>query len=465
MTLELVLKLRSEGNEIFLVLCRSELSACPANPHHNLSFCAKCRLQSNNLVETFLPEDVNLIKLMSGVRSAEEFQSRDFHSQEDFERLTYRRAPLGQLVLSQLVDDFSDLTIPPAVLASRGVELLNRAVDLFDWSVTILQRLQIDEVYVWNGRRCSDGPVLHAANFLGIKKFCYISGATQNRIFIQPNAIHSLTEWRESIKLFCESRSVDDIRKLGSQFFDSQKSDSNPFFKLESVPSAKGKSRMAIFSSTLWENFNLPEFKSLPVDFAKPYDLIERICRDEILLNQFDIAVRWHPNLASAGSYEQAEILRVIENTPSVLHIPPDSGLNSYSLLANSDLAVSTGSTIGVEATFLGKPSILLGTALYSGLNAVYEPESYDEFLDLVTSQIHSKSEDQALMYGAFMAGFGEKLEFVGFDSVTGVFSFENREVFSVFSNSQKLFEFFKTIFQSLFRNKFSQRQVSKDEK
>lgn len=457
MTLELVLKLRNQGHNVFLVLCQSELHACPANPNHHLTFCAKCRLQSKNLVETLLPDDVQIVKLLDNLKSVKKFHVHDFENQKGFENLTHREAPLGHLVLSQLVDDVSDLKISLGMLRTRGIELLNMAVNLFDWSVDTLERLNIDEVYVWNGRRCSDGPVLHAAGLLGIAKYCFISGATQDRIFTQANALHSLTEWRRSIDFFCNQHSIETIRKLGNRFFVDQASNKNPFYGSEGIMNVGEKSKMSIFTSTLWENFNLPEFKSLPSDFANPYDLIERVCLDARLVEQFDITVRWHPNLVSAGPYEQDEIRRVMKSTPMVHHLPPKSEVNSYSLLEISDLVVSTGSTIGIEATYFGKPSILLGTAIYSGLDAVFEPKSYEEFIELVSGPIYSKNKDQALKYGAFMAGFGKRLTFVNYDPILENFSYSNTGVFGKFSAIFKLFELIKTITLNVFKS-FTQK-------
>ena len=105
---------------------------------------------------------------------------------------------------------------------------------------------------------------------------------------------------------------------------------------------------------------------------------------------------------------------------PGVTVIPPESEVSTYELMRAADVVVSSGSTAGVEATFWGKPSVLAGRSLYSGLGACHEPESVEELLDMLEDPALGQADHEgALRYGFFQATRGEPFRY-----------FESRDVF-----------------------------------
>jgi hypothetical protein len=87
--------------------------------------------------------------------------------------------------------------------------------------------------------------------------------------------------------------------------------------------------------------------------------------------------------------------------------IPPDSQISSYSLLQNCEKVLSFGSTVGIEAVFWGKPSILVGTMYYKDLGGTYNTNNHKEVIDLILARLEPKDKEPALMYGYFMKTFG----------------------------------------------------------
>jgi hypothetical protein len=70
---------------------------------------------------------------------------------------------------------------------------------------------------------------------------------------------------------------------------------------------------------------------------------------------------------------------------------------------------VTFGSTMGAEATFWSKPSILLGRAAYEGLGVAHEPRTYEEFEDLVLdSTLTPRGRLAAFKYGYWAAEAGD---------------------------------------------------------
>lgn len=96
--------------------------------------------------------------------------------------------------------------------------------------------------------------------------------------------------------------------------------------------------------------------------------------------------MRVHPNLA--GTQQSYLDLLSSLNHSKFIVIPAESKISTYSLLFKCDKVITFGSSVGVEATYWGKPSILLGTCFYKHLDVAYMPETTDHLLELLESEL-----------------------------------------------------------------------------
>ena len=137
--------------------------------------------------------------------------------------------------------------------------------------------------------------------------------------------------------------------------------------------------------------------------YRDPYNALNLILNDDRLRSLKCVVVRWHPNLKTCGPGERQSMERIIKNSPkNVVHIKPSSAVNSYGLLMASDKIVTFGSTIGVEAIYYGKPTILIGRAVYENTNATYIPKDHDEAMRLIVESLPPKSSRGAILYAAW---------------------------------------------------------------
>jgi hypothetical protein len=84
----------------------------------------------------------------------------------DFYNYEYANVPVGKLVLSQIVWDQRDSCLDFLDIKDRALKLAMGSIALYEEVKLIILKNSIDFVYVWNGRRCSDGPVVYAAKHL-----------------------------------------------------------------------------------------------------------------------------------------------------------------------------------------------------------------------------------------------------------------------------------------------------------
>ena len=92
--------------------------------------------------------------------------------------------------------------------------------------------------------------------------------------------------------------------------------------------------------------------------------------------------------------------------------LPPESPISSYALLDACEKVFSFGSTMGMEATYAGKPSVLLSEAYYRMLGAVYEPENPEEVKKCLLDRLHPKPFEATLPYGFYSRHRGEELRY-----------------------------------------------------
>ena len=112
------------------------------------------------------------------------------------------------------------------------------------------------------------------------------------------------------------------------------------------------------------------------------------------LVSQSDealVIVRAHPDEARGGRESQEPIATWIEqqgygDRPNVVFIPPTEYVSSYELIRLCDFCVVYNSTIGIEATLLGKPVITGGHTRYDNQHITHSAANRQAFLALLQS-------------------------------------------------------------------------------
>jgi capsule polysaccharide export protein KpsC/LpsZ len=85
-----------------------------------------------------------------------------------------------------------------------------------------------------------------------------------------------------------------------------------------------------------------------------------------------------------------------------------DSEVDTYALIDRSDIVVTAGSTVGIEAVYWGRPSITLGPSYYSELNVTHYPTSTAELQAMISSNNLNVDRELTIPYGYYMKTFGE---------------------------------------------------------
>ena len=167
----------------------------------------------------------------------------------------------------------------------------------------------------------------------------------------------------------------------------------------------KDKRNIVIFNSALEEFEGFPEWKAVLYD--KEQDILKQIFTYFQKNEDFFFYFRIHPNLQNLNNTQMRELKELSNlNFKNVKIIWPHEKIDSYALLDACEKVVTFGSTLGVEACFWGKPSILIGRAYYEDLDCCYIPKSTDETIQLLKKDLSPKSNQGALAYGYWFDKF-----------------------------------------------------------
>jgi len=412
-SLELAARHEVAGDRVYLLSCEGALASCPANPHHESQLCVRCRRQTAHSLNAILAPRVNRLTLSFDRRT---FTIPRFVDISDLVAFRMNGVPFGALVASQIVDDHRDCYVDLAPLAPRVERLLEDAINLYHAARRLFVEHAINKVYVWNGRRCSDGPVAYAALSLGISVETHVWGGDENSFqTIASPMIHDLAANHSAIiglyQSYVSEHGEETARLQASLFFEEQRRGTASYpgflsvvdrFAPGGLPPRDMRRRIVIYTSSFWEYYALPGYAG--GCYASHYEGIRALLQDERITGEHELIVRWHPNLRSCGPSERQVVERVIAGTSGcAVHLPPESSVDSYALLESADVVVTFGSTIGIEAAYYGKPSIMLGRSLYQGLGSCYEPTSHEQAVSLLQQPLPPLPRLGAIQYGLFL--------------------------------------------------------------
>tara|TARA_Y100000780_G_scaffold232485_1_gene264524 strand:+ start:47460 stop:48980 length:1521 start_codon:yes stop_codon:yes gene_type:complete len=425
--LELMEERSQQAAEIHFVRCKSKIPCCFANPKHLKAYCDYCVHRSSR-VNDFFPRAI-------------EKDVDQFWKQEDkvfFNSLRTQFSSLKELYDYKIKYCDIDFDIGQAVCCSLvsicrdSSESLLKEQNLIDslfltafYQLVSLSRLieseQYDEVIIFNGRFASVRGVLRYCQSKNIDIYCHERGGDFYRYaIVKQDTIHSLATHKnklESLKKSFTKKS--ELYKMGEDFFENQRKGKVYSWKSYITEQEHGKlpdsfqeslRKVSIFISSEDEFFALDDFK---VYFFE--DQVEAIRYmvsklKDVLGKSISLFIRMHPNLAGIDNHFIRSIKALEQEGLNV--IDADSNVSSYALVDQSDLIITFGSTVGVEACYVGKPVILMGTTWYEDLDICSIPKSPEDLIEKIKNENETRDKSDAILYGAYISSFGEKFKY-----------------------------------------------------
>lgn len=153
---------------------------------------------------------------------------------------------------------------------------------------------------------------------------------------------------------------------------------------------------VSYFVSSDFELVGIPEIEnSFQTD---QFELVSTLAKwaDE---GHFKLVIRLHPNMSNSPVQDIELYGNLSRNTKFIEVVMPSEDIDSYALAKASDHVVTSGSTIGLEAAYLGMNTTVCGASHYSAFNIARHVSTIDELM-LVLKQPNEKRPELSEIQG-----------------------------------------------------------------
>jgi hypothetical protein len=416
--LEIIQRHLDQGDEVIFLGCNSEMMACEINYAHNFNACVKCIGRRNRGI-SLLSRRITVASFYN-VSEADKRElcklKLDFSSIEELRNYKIDNFDIGTAVLSSLISGGRDPIPGLDPIDGLVKKLLISAFTVYRSLQNYLDRLKVDRVYIFNGRWALARAAVRACESKNVKFFTHERGCDLQHYSLYDNTLpHDLDYAEAEIRKHWELASVNPERdKIAAQFYlearDGVIQSWYSYVKdqkenLLPLNWDRSKLNIAIFSSSEDEVAALDDTWINPL-YGNQLEGLNRILQSLFgCVQNIHLHLRVHPGLKSVNNDYMDSLLGLKSELLTV--IPPDSPVSTYALLSHSDKVLTFGSTVGIEAVFWGKPSILAGQAVYRNLGGTYNPNTHEELIEFLKADLEPKGKEAALMYGYYMKIFG----------------------------------------------------------
>lgn len=422
--LSVLKELTEEDGELYHFVCNGFFNGCSYNLTGNKAVCAYCQ-KKRRLVEKnlqFKSNDYFELEASSYETSIKDYDYPNFYNFSSLTNIKIDDIDLGYATLSTVVNDFREYKVEKYNSKQREItkKILKSAYSYYDISNSLLHNIKPDKVIIFNGRLVSTRPLLRLCNVLSIPCYVYEICGTGDKVNIFKNVLpHDSSAYFKKATEYYNSLELESAIKKANSFYHNKRTGIN---KTDLVYTDKQDHKQF--------NLKIPKNKKIISFFnSSPDELIgigneyaiglfpsQAIAIEETIKNTYQANIhfflRIHPNLEGVNSDDVKELLSLKNKYSNLSVIEPESSVSSYLLLDSSDAIVTFGSSIGIEATFHGKTSILLNHAIWDEFDIAYIPKDKNTFFSMCKDTLTPKPKENTYPIALYLLEYGEKLKY-----------------------------------------------------
>jgi hypothetical protein len=407
-----------QGDHVTFSYCDASLLVCDTNPLHDWIACKEC-ISKRMLGLPLLSEKIatqSFLKLTQANRKEMKSLRTHFNSLEELRQYRIENFDIGYAVLSSIISDDRD-PVPDLQRKSKLIcNFIYAAFSVYRSVQNYLDEHPTDQAYVHNGRFAPVRAALRACQSRNVDCYLHDYGCDLQHYDTNKNRLlHEIPATSRRIHEHWDKTPDTHLREeLGAKFYTDRARGVIPnwhSFLTQQQPDNLpvgfdlSKRNIAIFSSSEDEFEGIDELWDKTI-YLNQLDGARQIVDAFATQSAFQFHLRLHPNLRLVRN-DYTDQLRTLSR-PNLTVIQPEASVSTYALMAAAEKVVTFGSTMGIEATFWGKPSILAGHALYEQLDSTYNPSSHEELVELLkTRGLSPKNKEGALKYGCFCRTYG----------------------------------------------------------
>ena len=389
-------ELQDDGADVVVSYCSATSGTCAVNLAGSPAACAICR---SRVQKTARANGVTLVPL-------------DVTSPDPPLKLSEKKE-IVEGVYSTVISTFRQLRNDgdenPLFRAVKR-RYYRTACGLLSAMKVLLDRAQPVRIEVFNGRHACSKFSLVAARGLGIPF---------NTLEVNGKAKPMLFQGHTAHDRFCiqaRMRSLPVNMDLAREYFRQRRQPSVNKFTKRYSPSFRPPDVNQFRKKVTFFLSSQDEFESLGRDWRSPFPDFAEVVQEACLANpDHFFCVRFHPNQADMISDVTTPFESVRRLPNAVVYSPTDTA-DSYTLIEWSDVVVTFGSMVTVEACWMGKPTIMLGPSFYDQLDVSLNPQTMDEFLRLLREDLQACPAENAAVVAMYQECGSDVMRYVGHD-------------------------------------------------
>ena len=419
--LNLMQKYIISGDDVWITQCNADLKNCECNFNHELAHCLRCIGMANDGLSYLKGKYTKISLIQAQFKNKLPKKLPIFDSIEHLKKYTIDEFDIGMAVYSCLLD--RTLSSEPDIKSNKKTinDLFVDAWRSWESAKYILSNNNFDKVYIFNGRFTTARAWLRACQKNNIPFASHERLSSLDYSFISENTvIHDNDQFKEAIELFWnENKDKKEVIAEGVDFFEER-----PHGKVSGWISHSGSQHRNRLPDS-WD----PAMRNVVIFTSSERELLgvaenyrggiyadQMTAYKDIISTAYEIDknirfyIRVHPG--SLGERVKWWENDKIKKSGNVEIISPDSLISSYDLMLASEKCITFQSTMGVEATYWGKPSLILEKTFYYGIDCGHYLTNQDEIYNWVLGFPEAKPQINAIKYGAFMRCGGERLTY-----------------------------------------------------
>ncbi len=406
--------------DLYYLDCSSAINTpCGANPAHRWGYCNKCR-KNCLLVAKHAGLDENKVLKMEKFKTP---KFPDVNSIEELIKFDYEGYNYGLSPASVIMTIIREYDFDIKKWQKKIKEFLKTEYVIFKNLEKLQKEHNFDEIHTFNGRMPSMYPFVSFAKVKDIPYVVYERGGNINKLRVIKNSVpHDFYNLKNDVKRYWENapENKDEIAKTwfedrrGGKYQAIHSYTANQI--KDSLPANwdETKENIAIFNTSTDE---VAAFDSWNHPFAKnENEVLEQVFEHYKDDESKHFYLRIHPNLTKAKKNQTTQIRQINSfrgKYPNLTIIEPDEKLDTYALIDAASKIVVSYSTVGCEAAYWGKPSILAGKSPYEDWDCAYKANSLEELYQLIdTKDLKAKPKENSYPYGYFYQVFGDDYKY-----------------------------------------------------
>ena len=424
-SLEVAESLIRLNQKIFLFNCNSDFTFCDSNPSNEKTKCESCILRQNkglNLLSGKFSNS-NFIESPTNIKIIDEFLHYIPDSKESLLNLVFEEFDIGKAVYSSLSSQWilnrREFNFQDPIVKDLLTRALKSTLKIYLDFSRFIDNNKVSNVYIFNGRFSLTSAIVHLCSLNSINFTIHERASDLEKfLMLQNNNISSISSYNARVNLLWNNSSRNRRDLIGHDFFRVRRKgvvkNWRPYLQLDSANSIdkfpRDKKIITIFLSSESEFHSYFDWNIFSIDGQ--VEVIKQIINHFDESSNFYFYVRAHPN-----QQEELENINFESSFFSKNHVKffmPNSNVDSYELLLDSDIVLHFGSTIGLESTYWGIPSIALRASIYAGIDDIwYFPKDYEELYKLMElKNLPAKSQLGAVKCGFYENTYGNSFLF-----------------------------------------------------